>query len=193
MEDVLMISIYLICIAWLFFMIGDSVGTLVSARKKILKLLEDELQNEELDIEENLNYYRQKEKYRKYKRGRYLVLVVLIIVLCFFIRAMKEYCTTLNFSEIVMVIILAIIVATVVFYLSYESAEYYINDSYVPVILIKESDNSQLEFVSNGKRIVKITRVTYVNGETKMEKIQVTPEMIELLNKNVEDQRYLLY
>ena len=59
--------------------------------------------------------------------------------------------------------------------------------------LIKESDNSQLEFVSNGKRIVKITRVTYVNGETKMEKIQVTPEMIELLNKNVDDQRYLLY
>lgn len=197
MNYVLTIILYLLITAWLSYMAGDSIGTIIIARNKIINLARKKANNENItSVKEALNYCsdKQRTKYKRTYNRRLYVIVIIAILFIAIIIAIIESFFEWSSSQFITAIVLEVVVAYIIFNIGYKFAEFYLKDSYSAFITIKESENTELIYLSDGKKIVSIDRLIYEDdGSTKLEKLEVTQELIDFLKEKKGNEDYLLY
>ena len=193
MNYVLTIILYLFSIALLSYMAGDTIGSIIKGKEKIIKLAN----KGKISLREALKYCseEQRKKFEKRKVIGCLFIGFLIILLFMIIRVMIEDFATWSISLIIITLILEVVVAVVVFYISYKKSDYYIKASYSGVIQISKDENTNLIYFSDGEKIVDIIKLTIQDDESiKQEHIKPSKELLDLLDERTGGKKeYLLY
>lgn len=193
MNYVLTIILYLFSIALLSYMAGDTIGSIIKGEEKIIKLAN----KGKISLGEALKYCpeEQRKKFGKRKIIGCLFIGFLIILLFMIIRVMIEDFATWSISLIIITLILEVVVAVVVFYISYKKSDYYIKASYSGVIQINKDENTNLIYFSDGEKIVDIIKLTIQDDESiKQEHIKPSKELLDLLDERTGGKKeYLLY
>ena len=193
MNYVLTIILYLFSIALLSYMAGDTIGSIIKGEEKIIKLANKGKRS----LGEALKYCpeEQRKKFGKRKIIGCLFIGFLIILLFMIIRVMIEDFATWSISLIIITLILEVVVAVVVFYISYKKSDYYIKASYSGVIQISKDENTNLIYFSDGEKIVDIIKLTIQDDESiKQEHIKPSKELLDLLDERTGGKKeYLLY
>ena len=193
MNYVLTIILYLFSIALLSYMAGDTIGSIIKGEEKIIKLAN----KGKISLGEALKYCpeEQRKKFGKRKIIGCLFIGFLIILLFMIIRVIIEDFATWSISLIIITLILEVVVAVVVFYISYKKSDYYIKASYSGVIQISKDENTNLIYFSDGEKIVDIIKLTIQDDESiKQEHIKPSKELLDLLDERTGGKKeYLLY
>ena len=193
MNYVLTIILYLFSIALLSYMAGDTIGSIIKGKEKIIKLAN----KGKISLREALKYCseEQRKKFEKRKVIEYLFIGFLIILFLMLIRVMIKDFTTWNISLIIMTLTLEVIVAVVVLYISCKKSDYNIRDSYSFITQINKDENTNLIYISDGEKIADIIKLTKQdNGNVKEEHIKPTKELMDLLEEKTDGTKsYLLY